>query len=272
MTAAGRGGYLHFTRAVIQQQLTYRINFLFNLIVGPLFCFVNYYLWAAVYKSSGQSTLSGFQLPDMVMYLFLMPVVGAVMAERAYIIMSDEVKSGMIATQLIKPFSYRLRLFAESMGRKLSSILFYGLPILIGLMIYRYVSTGNLPDWIHILRFLLSLVLGLIVSFFFWYIVGILSFYTTNAWGTHLIIGGINMIVSGRLFPLDFLPHWAQVAFTFHPQQASYYVPTMALIGHWDSARFWSSVGLQLFWIVFLFALGSWMWHRAVRHLTIQGG
>ena len=38
------GTYFTFTKAIIQKQIVYRANFLFRLVVFPLFSFVNYVL------------------------------------------------------------------------------------------------------------------------------------------------------------------------------------------------------------------------------------
>ncbi len=272
MSSAMTGLYFTFTRAIIQKQMAYRANYIFSLIASPLFSFVNYYLWKAVFDSSSSDTLSGFDIQGMIVYLFLMPVINTIMAEGNGRTISEEVKSGLIAIQLIKPYSYRMRLFGESMGRKLPNFLFLGLPMLIGLLIYQSVVSHDLPDWIHVGRFLLSLGLGVMVSFYFWYLVGLLSFYTTNMWGSHLIIFGITMIVSGRLFPLDFLPHWARVLFSFFPQQSSYYVPAMAYMGQWSSTQYWHAVIFQAGWVMVLGLISTLVWHRAIRRLTILGG
>ena len=64
--------YKPFINAGLQEATTYRVNWVFLTLGNVLACFVSYFIWKAVFLSSGSDTMNGFTMPQMVVYIFLM--------------------------------------------------------------------------------------------------------------------------------------------------------------------------------------------------------
>lgn len=63
--------YKPFISTGIQGLITYRVDFILYRIGDVIGAFVAFYLWKAVFDSSSQSLIQGFQLSDMILYIIM---------------------------------------------------------------------------------------------------------------------------------------------------------------------------------------------------------
>ena len=111
--------YWHVVNIGIQNNLAYRVNFLFRIVFGFIPLLATIYLWRAIYrgKSSGEE-VSAYSLAQMTSYYLLVTIVDALTAvnEDDWQIAAD-IKDGNISQFLLKPIdylAYRLCLYSAS--------------------------------------------------------------------------------------------------------------------------------------------------------------
>lgn len=63
--------YKPFVNAGLQEAVSYRANWVFGLLGDVLGCFISYFIWKAVFLSTDSETFMGFDLQQMVIYIFL---------------------------------------------------------------------------------------------------------------------------------------------------------------------------------------------------------
>src|SRR3954466_6481531 len=109
--------YWHVIGIGIQNNLTYRFNFLARSVFGLIPLVAVLYVWRAIYagKEPGQQNVATYSLAQMVSYYLLVTIVDALTAvsEDDWQIAAD-IKDGNISQFLIKPMdylTYRLCLF-----------------------------------------------------------------------------------------------------------------------------------------------------------------
>src|SRR3989454_1938635 len=109
--------YFHVINIGIQNNLTYRFNFLARTLFGLIPLIAMLYVWRAIYsgKSPG-ATVGTYTLSEMISYYLLTTIVDALTAvnEDDWQIATD-IKDGNISQFLLKPIdylAYRLCLFA----------------------------------------------------------------------------------------------------------------------------------------------------------------
>src|SRR5262245_12286531 len=108
--------YWHVVTVGIQNNLTYRFNFLARTVFGfiPLIAFV--YMWRTIYNGKGHATTIGsYTLAEMISYYLVTTIVDALTAvnEDDWQIAAD-IKDGNISQFLLQPIdylAYRLCLF-----------------------------------------------------------------------------------------------------------------------------------------------------------------
>ena len=79
-------------------------------------------------------------------------------------------------------------------------------------------------------------------------------------------------LFSGLLIPISFFPHAFQAALAFMPFQYISYIPVLVYLGKIGGWGILKALGLQLFWVAAMLALGHALWAWSSRRITIQGG
>ena len=110
--------YWHVLNIGIQNNLTYRVNFLFRVVFGFVPLLATIYLWRAVYASKQGGDVADYSLLQMTSYYLIVTIVDALTAvsEDDWQIAAD-IKDGNISQFLVKPINYlnyRLCLFFSS--------------------------------------------------------------------------------------------------------------------------------------------------------------
>src|SRR5260370_31640105 len=108
--------YWHVINIGIQNNLTYRFNFLARTLFGLIPLIAILYVWRTVYEGKGPgATVGAYSLAQMISYYLVVTVVDALTAvnEADWQIATD-IKDGNISQFLLKPIdylAYRLCLF-----------------------------------------------------------------------------------------------------------------------------------------------------------------
>jgi ABC-2 type transport system permease protein len=270
--------YLPFTRSIIQRYMSYRLNFFLFFFGNFLRAFVTYYIWQAVFIASGntEGTLEGFSLETMTIYVFLSIIVQEVTHSESDHTIADEVVSGKIAVNLVRPINYHIRLLFEGLGTALYHCLFLGIPIWITLQSVIWFQYGiGIPSLITLGFFVSSLLLSFLLIFFLNMSFGFLAFYTTKIWGLRNVKFIVVDFFSGAIIPLSFFPSWGQELMDWLPFKSMLYHPMLIYLGkleEMEGISLWQSLGTQAFWVLVLGAVSWLVWRSSVKRLTILGG
>jgi len=265
--------YWPFSKSIMQAMMSYRVNFFMFVFGNFLKTFVVYYLWKAVFYSSTSSTLSGFTLQEMIIYIFISSITAIAISNNIDGLIGEEVRDGSIAMNLIRPINYQVRLLFQSFGTFVYQFAFVSIPIWLALIITRYTSIKELPPDIGtILLFLLSLMLGFMTLFLFNFCFGLLAFHVTGMWGLRNLKRAILSFISGELIPIAFFPLWFQKGLRLLPFSSMNYTPVMIYLKKLTGAELIQTLATQIVWIFILFFISRWMWNKAIKHLTILGG
>lgn len=265
--------YLPFTRVGIQEQLTYKFNFL-GFFIGELFyCFVMYYVWKAVFESSGSGTFMDFSMNDMVVYLFVSNVTTYLTYSTVGQSIGEEIKDGSISMRLIKPINFNLSYLFKELGGLLIAVCIIFVPMIIGIELYRYLMNGYIMFSIgNFLLYLLSVSFAYLLSFYLNICVGFMAFFVKNLWGLSLLQEVLIKFLSGAAIPLAFMPELLKRILELMPFSSLSYTPVMLYMGKYEPQQIIFNLSLQLIWLMFFFLLSKIIWRSAIKHLCVQGG
>lgn len=267
------GIYKSFTKAGVQSSMEYRTSFLCFVLGESLYCFVMYFIWKAVFASSGESNFMGFTMADMTVYVFLSNLVGFLTSTDSTDNLADEIRDGSIIMRMIKPVNVDYSLLAFEIGNKVMMITCLFLPVMLGVEIYRYYSLGYIAfNIVNFLIFVLSTLLSYFLSFYINLIFGYLAFFLLNIWGFSILKGSIIKFFSGALIPLAFFPGIVRTIFEQLPFASLVYVPTMIYMGKYSSFEIVFVLGKQIFWLVVFVWISRVIWQWAQKRLAVQGG
>ncbi|MCH5304693.1 MAG: ABC-2 family transporter protein [Ruminococcus sp.] len=265
--------YKPFTHAGILMSAQYRANFLFFLLGDILMCFINYFLWHAVYNSGGSESFMGFSEVDMVVYIFISFLTATIAYSDGSYAVGEEIRDGTIAMRMIKPIRFDLAFLFQELGERLMTLFLVFAPLVIGVEIYKFAATGTVAfSIVNFVLYFLSLTLAYLINFYFNVCYGYSAFVLKNLWGSNLLKNCIVGFLSGGTIPLAFLPPVVGAVFNFLPFASLTYTPVMIYIGMYEPMRILLSFGLQIFWLAFFIVLQQIIWNASVKRLSVQGG
>jgi ABC-2 type transport system permease protein len=243
--------------------------FLFGQIIN---IFVQVYIWYAIYGSHQQlqSNIGSVYISEMITYVVISNCIAVFATSDVIYKISNKVSSGEIVMDLIKPMSFRSTVFCQSLGANLFRILFELIPVILVSLLFFHLL---LPQWTHLLFFLLMLVNSLILNFLVTYIIGLISFWYILVWQLNTVLNGLVRLFSGAFIPVWFFPDSFVTISYFFPFRLMYYEPVSVYLGKVSGGYAISLIILQQFlWIIGLLLLERLMWSRAVNKLVLQGG
>ena len=265
--------YWHVISIGIQNNLTYRFNYLTRTLFSfiPLFAMLS--LWHTVYagKPAG-SSLSGYTQPEMIFYYLMVAVVDVLTAvnEDDWQIAAD-IREGNISQFLLKPIDYlwyRLCLFCA--GR----VAFTSMACIpLALFIFCFRSNFMLPhDSTAFVVFLISLVLAALLQFFISYTMAMLAFWLLEISTLIFILFAFEYIASGHLFPVSMLPAPLQHVLLFTPFPYQLYFPVAVYMGKISGTQLGTGLAIQIFWVLAAFVLARFAWARGIKKYAAFGG
>ncbi|HEY8742252.1 MAG TPA: ABC-2 family transporter protein, partial [Chloroflexota bacterium] len=96
------------------------------------------------------------------------------------------------------------------------------------------------------LLYLLSLVLGYLVSVLIGLVIGLVSFWTLQTWGVLAIYQYVSQFFTGALVPLVFFPAWLRRVADLLPFQAQAFIPLSLYMGNVAPKAIPGALGIQL--------------------------
>lgn len=265
--------YLPFASNTLKQQMAYKGAFYLFILVSLFGSFINYYLWMAIYGSSGTGTLGGLTQDEMIVYVFMSYITSSVVMISIATDIGYDVVKGTVAMNLIKPIDYRMSLISMASGTMLYRFLIPGVFIWIGLEIYKVTVLGLAAVTVsRVLLYLLSCVMSFLIYVLFDFCFGMLAFFTTYIFGLQMIKQALMSFLTGQLIPISFFPEAVQRVFDYLPFSSMVYTPVMIYLGKYTGDTLAFMLIRQAVWVVLLDVLGSLIWRQVTKRLVILGG
>lgn len=262
-------GYLYYATMRWRTVVAYKSDAIFRIIRGIVEFITLVYVWKALYN--GADAVAGTTILQMVTYVVISRLVSNVTYTNISYELDQRLKSGEIATDLIRPMNIRMLFAARSMGDALAAFLLEGLPVTIFSIVY---LRGILPpsSIVHFLLFIISVALAVIVNIMIQLLMGVLAFWYMNSGKINMLMGALNALLSGSVVPLWFMPKWMSYLAYALPLQAVSFTPVQIYLGKLQIADCLQAVLLQIAWIFILLGIQSLLWKKALKRIVVFGG
>jgi len=265
--------YLYVVGIGIQNNLTYRFNYLTRTLFSfiPLFAMLS--LWRTIYTAQGGTgSLSGYTEAQMIFYYIMVAIVDVLTAvnEDDWQIAAD-IREGNISQFLLKPVDYlwyRLCLFFSG---RIAYISMACIPLAAFIFCFRNYFVPP-ASGLALAAFPVSLVLTALLQFFLSYSMAMLAFWILEISTFIFILFAFEYLASGHMFPLDILPSALRHVLFFTPFPYQMYFPVSIYMGKIAGADLAQGLLVQAGWVLVAYAFARFMWRRGVRHYGAFGG
>lgn len=260
--------FLSFARSTFQFIAAYRFDFFMELVLAVLRMYGIYWVWRVLYTQ--RPGAFGVSLEQMTTYGVMGMALEMFIWSRPQWYMANQIKSGAIDTDLMKPLDFHWYMLARSVGEMLIGVGVLGLPAL--LIAYIFLGVQFPADVLSGLTFVLSLVLGFLLLFHLNFLLGSLAIVALDIRHISWAYFSVVRFLGGQIVPLWLFPPFVAVLAEVLPFKGTYYIPISIYIGKLAGIDAIKALGFQVMWLLGLVLLSRIVWGAAHRRLVVQGG
>jgi ABC-2 type transport system permease protein len=261
--------YLQLLAAGFRRQSAYRLAMVAGLATNIVFGFIrSAILFAAVDSAGGE--LAGYSTGSISAYVWLSQgLLGAIQLNGLAEI-GERIRTGDIAIDFTRPIDVQTWHLSEDLGRAGYTFLPRGLPsVLVGALTFGLVlPTTALP---YLLGGV-SIVLGVIVSFYCRYAVNIVGFWLMDTRGLRSLYMVISTFFAGLFVPVALFPEWLHTIAYATPFPSILQTPIDVLSGKADTTEAFGLVLMQVVWVGITCLVGRVLTSAGRDKLVVQGG
>lgn len=259
--------YLAYAKKNFLKQGAYRFNHLMSILSTCLQIFIYWEIYRSLYGTNTDVDGITFGMVTTNFVLSLGLSAGFYIDD---FYLPSKIMDGSLATELLRPISFRGRMLAENLGNAVFNMLFRFTPACVIAVFMVGISPPK-----NIMRFVLfigSAILGYGVLWVISFAVQMIAFWLINIWSIVTIKNVFINVLSGSLIPIWFMPEWMQGIIKCTPFSSIYFTPIQIYLGQLSNAEIIKKCLVQGMWIILLYGLGSVLWKLGQRKIVIQGG
>jgi ABC-2 type transport system permease protein len=259
--------YATVARAGVQEQLQYRAaNYLYmvGMVVEPVVYLV---VWSTVAEASG-GQVGGYTPGAFAAYFIVWTLVRNMNIVFTPYGWEFRIREGQLSGMLLRPvhpIHYDLAYFA---GWKVVVVLLW-LP-LAALLTLLFRPTLD-PDLAQVATFAVAIWGAYVIRTALLFLLGMITLWTTRVAAIFELYFTLELLLSGRLVPMDLMPDWVLRISDVLPFRSTFGFPIEALVADLSAPELRRGLVTQAVWIVVSSLLAWLVWRRAIRRYTAVG-
>jgi len=224
-------------------------------------------LWTVVYARAATERLGGLTLQQMIWYLMMTESI-FLSSPRVSMEIDEDVRTGRLAVQLLRPLSYAIARLAQGLGER---IVRFGVNLAAGLAV-AIVLAGPIPfSPLGLAMFAMVLPLAFVVEFLGFFAIGLCAFWLESTAGLTLIYSRLTMLLGGMLLPMEIFPSALQPIVRSLPFASMVYGPARVFVAA-DRAVFIHTLATQASAFLVFGAIAWAVQRAALKCIQSNGG
>ena len=260
--------YIDYMKIGIKEHLVYSSSVFANLLSKIIYLYMQFSLWNALFSANpGRDT--GLSHEETLRYIIVATIISTFMECDVIAHINNEIQTGNIANQLIRPMDFRAMVFSKNLGTGLIKLLLYCIPLCIitGLIYHTPVVCRS-----QLIFGLISVTASYMIQFFYSLIIGLMAFWLIVTWPLNMLLAAIYKLLSGSWIPVQMFPGILERINTFLPFRAIYAIPVTIITAPMERKNIYSELLIQLIWIIILYLISLAVWKTGRKKLVVQGG
>jgi viologen exporter family transport system permease protein len=257
-----------FARQNFYAAAIYRLNFLLWSTAILILMYGIRWVWITLYTQRPDAF--GITLQQMVTYGVLSMAIENLFYTGPQYYMAQQVRTGAIDGDLLKPLDFHLHMLARSTGESLFRSIVMVLPaFLVGyfLLDLQMPATSQAG-----FLFILALLLGFLVNFHLDFLLGAIGLVALEVNSIDWAFHATSRFFSGQFVPLWLFPGLLAMVADILPFRSIFFTPLSIYTGVLSGDAIAQAIGLQLLWLVILLIISRWLWGRVQLRIVSQGG
>jgi ABC-2 type transport system permease protein len=259
--------YLTRGRTEIQSQFQYRAaNYLWmiGMVAEPVISLV---VWTTIAEEHG-GQVQGIPVGVFAAYYIVWTLVRNMNIVFTPYGWEWRIREGMLSAALLRPLHPLHDDIAGFAGWKFVVILMW-LPV--AAVLWIAFDPVLDPSALEVVVFAIAIWGAYLIRTMFLSLLGMITFWTTRVSAIFELAIALELLLSGRLVPLEVMPDWAQNIAAVLPFQWTFYYPIWTLVGDFSTAELLGGLAMQALWVAILTGLAMIVWRFAIRHFSSVG-
>jgi ABC-2 type transport system permease protein len=260
--------YLVMFRISILENIQYRVAnyfYMIGMIAEPVIYLV---VWSTIARQQG-GQVGGLTPGAFAAYYIVWTLVRQMNIVFTVYGWDERIRQGELSAMLLQPLFPIHRDIAFIGGWKLVTIVMW-LPIAAVLTLLFSPQLDVRP--IDVAVFAVAIWGAYLVRTMLYWILGMVSFWTTRAGPIFQLVFTAELLLSGRLVPLSLMPDWAQRLADVLPFKWTFGYPIEALIGRLPESELLGGLAIQLLWIALGWIGVRLFWRVAIKRYSAVNG
>lgn len=247
---------------------TYKADFIIYIIANMVFFFIYFALWTNIYSASGATEINTYSLSNTITYFFITSLLFRFDPTFA-MYLNEMIWDGGLTNDLVKPWSAIIVDIVFTLAELSLRVLLY-LPfcLFIFIVAFNYI---DLPGFLNLLYFLMTVILGVFLSISFYEIIHALCFHFGDQDANINLVSYIVAFLAGGFFPLAFLPHGLKTVFEILPFRFLFDVPANIFLGKLSGLEILSAWTQMLAWTALFFVVFYFLFKTGLKKYTGTG-
>jgi ABC-2 type transport system permease protein len=259
--------YLTTIRTQLQTQFQYRAAtymYMIALVVEPVIYLV---VWTTIARSHG-GTVQGIGVGQLAAYYVVWTLVRGWNVVFTPFGWEWRVREGELSASMLRPIHPIHFELAWWAGQKLVWLVMYA-PVFVALTFIFHPALH--PNVVQVVVFIVAIWGAYVIRTLNNFILGMITIWTTRASAIFQLWFLSELLLSGRLLPLQLMPRWVQSLTAWLPFKWTFYFPIEALVGSMSTGTLLRGLGFQALWIA-ICGFGMFAsWRIATRYSTAVG-
>jgi ABC-2 type transport system permease protein len=260
--------YLTTMRTAVATQIQYRAAnyfYMLGMVAEPVIYLV---VWTTIAESNGGS-VDGITAGEFAAYYIVWTLVRNMNVVFGAPFWEWRIREGQFSGQLLRPMHpihFDIAYFA---GWKVVVVVMW-IPLAVALSAIFHPTLD--PSPLEIVVFLIAIWGAYLLRTAVQETIGMLNFWTTRGAAVFDLYMATELLLSGRLVPLQLMPDWVQTLANFLPFKWTFGFPIESLVGDMSNEALLLGLGAQMLWIVGMFLVFRFAFRFAVRHYSAVSG
>lgn len=247
--------YARIFSSAFKTRMQYRVDLLFDSLFNLMPVVAIIAVWHSIYDSHD---IGGFSLSQIVTYTIVAKIIEQVVMPDIHWRISREIASADIIKYYTRPISYQMHWFVLHISEKVVSVIISILPLFI--LVFLYSQYFIMLSLKNILVFCFALLLSLILAYFFYYLISLLTFKFIEISSFFFTVEIVVELFSGTLIPLDLLPAGLTSILRILPFASIVDFPMSIYLNRLSEAQLYFGFITQIIWIIIFVFLSLLAW------------
>lgn len=260
--------YFYIFKSELQSNLQYMTNILVRCLSSYIIVYILISLWKYIYSDPSE-IINGYSVEQMIWYVIVTETLWNILSGRKLCKkICTDVKSGNIAYNINKPYSYIGYVISNHLGNvTISAFIYVVSSLMIGILFVGHIPSLNITN---IILLIISCIFAILINILFILMIGLFSFKLEDAMPFYWLYSKV-IIVIGTIFPIEYFPIKLRGILSYSPIYVVSYGPAKLFVD-FSYSMFLRIFIAQIIYIIVCSLICKIIYKKGVKKLNVNGG